>query len=61
MVLFFYLMQVVAGFLLFIFGASMIEDQDIVVAIIGMLLTIIGFMVAVAFTLLVDHELKRKG
>lgn len=50
--------QVIAGFFLFIFGAAMIESPDTVTMLLGCMISIIGFMVAVMFTLLIDKKLK---
>ena len=61
MALLFYVMQVIAGFCLFIFGAAMIEDQDFAVALFGMMFAVMGFIVMIAFVMLVDRELRGKN
>ena len=61
MALLFYFMQIIAGFCLFLFGVALIEDQDIAVAFLGMMFSIMGLVVMLAFVMLFDRELKGKN
>lgn len=58
MFIIFCIAQVIAGFMLFIFGAGMIDHPDLAVVLIGAMLSMVGFLVAVMFTLLIDKHLK---
>ena len=58
MFIIFCIAQVIAGFMLFIFGAGMIDHPDLAVVLIGAMLSMVGFLVAVMFTLLIDKKLK---
>lgn len=58
MFILFCIAQVIAGFMLFIFGAGMIDHPDLAVVLIGAMLSMVGFLVAVMFTLLIDKKLK---
>ena len=59
MALLFFILQVIGGICMIIFGAALIESQDIVTALLGMMFTLIGIMVTIVFVMLVDRELKK--
>lgn len=58
MIALFYILQAIAGFCLFVFGGAMIEDQDIVVALLGMFICLMGFVVFVTFSILFSNQIK---
>ena len=58
MFIIFCIAQVIAGFFMLIFGAALIESPDTVTMLLGCMFALIGILVAVMFTLLIDKKLK---
>lgn len=60
MIALFYFLQSIAAFCLFVFGGAMIEDQDIIVSLIGMMVCLIGFMAFITFGILTSKEIGKE-
>jgi len=58
MALLFFILQVIGGLCMIVFGSALIESQDIVTAMLGMMFALIGIMVMIVFVMLIDRELK---
>lgn len=59
MAVIFYILQTIAGFILFVFGGAMIGNENTMLALIGGMVSAIGLMTFVCFAILIDSGLKR--
>ena len=58
MFIIFCIAEIIAGFLLLVFGVGMIESQDTIVMFLGFWTAIIGLIVMAMFSITLDKKLK---
>lgn len=54
----FCILEIVACFMLFVFGAALVEAPDTVTMLIGTMLACVGILGCLTFVLLLDKDLK---
>lgn len=50
--------EIIAGFLLLVFGVGMIESPDTIIMLLGSMIAFVGLIVMAMFSIMLDKKLK---